>query len=153
MATITIITSINAPIKKCFDLSRSINLHTGSMAHTGETAIAGRMHGLIGPGETVTWRAEHFGIWQTLTSKITDFESPHFFADEMVTGAFKSFRHEHHFSEENGQTIMKDIFTFQSPLGFLGQLANVLFLRRYMRNLLKTRNQVIKQTAAESKQD
>jgi ligand-binding SRPBCC domain-containing protein len=123
------------------------------MAHTGETAIAGSMHGLIGPGETVTWRAKHFGIWQTLTSKITDFESPHFFADEMVTGAFKSFRHEHHFSEENGQTIMKDIFTFQSPLGFLGQFANVLFLRRYMRNLLKTRNQVIKQTAAESKKD
>jgi ligand-binding SRPBCC domain-containing protein len=153
MPTITITTHINAPVECCFDLSRSIDLHTGSMAHTGETAIAGRTHGLIGPGETVTWRAKHLGIWQTLTSKVTDFNSPTFFADEMVSGAFKSFRHEHHFQQQqNGQTLMTDIFTFDAPFGILGRIANFLFLKRYMINLLQTRNQLIKQTA-ERKQD
>ena len=34
-------TLITAPIERVFDLSRSINLHKISTAHTGEKAIAG----------------------------------------------------------------------------------------------------------------
>ncbi|WP_245856885.1 SRPBCC family protein [Mucilaginibacter auburnensis] len=63
---------INAPIKKCFDFARSIDLHIESTKQTGEKAIAGKTSGLIGLGETVTWRAQHFGVWQNLTTKITD---------------------------------------------------------------------------------
>lgn len=140
-------TIINAPVKVCFDLSRSIDLHMESTKHTGEKAIAGRTSGLIERGEMVTWRAKHFGVWQNLTSKITEFKSPDYFTDEMVSGAFKSFRHEHHFSETGGYTLMKDIFVFESPLGILGWLANRLILKKYMTSLLKKRNHVIKQTA------
>jgi ligand-binding SRPBCC domain-containing protein len=63
----------------------------------------------------VTWRAKHFGIWQTLTSKITEFDFPNSFTDVMIKGAFKSFRHEHLFYAINDQTVMKDIFIFESP--------------------------------------
>src|ERR1700759_359494 len=90
-------TMIDAPIQVCFDLSRSIDLHIESTKQTGEKAIAGRTSGLIEMGESVTWRAKHFGVWQNLTSKITEFKSPDYFTDEMVSGAFKSFRHEHLF--------------------------------------------------------
>src|ERR1700754_4413818 len=108
MPPIELLTHINAPIETVFDLSRSIDLHLESTKHTGERAIAGKTSGLIGLGETVTWQARHFGIRQNLTSKITRFEYPTLFVDEMVNGAFKSFRHEHHFSNEGaGQTLMK----------------------------------------------
>ncbi|MDB5139031.1 MAG: cell division protein [Mucilaginibacter sp.] len=147
MTRIELSTHINAPIERCFDLSRSIDLHMESTKQTGEQAIAGRTSGLISLGETVTWRAKHFGIRQTLTSKITQFDSPNSFTDEMISGAFKSFRHEHLFFDVNNQTVMKDIFIFESPLGMLGELANFLFLGSYMTKLLKQRNQVIKQTA------
>jgi ligand-binding SRPBCC domain-containing protein len=140
-------THINAPIQRCFDVARDIDIHVASTAHTGERAIAGRTSGLIGPGETVTWRAKHFGIWQNLTSKITGFDAPNFFADEMVNGAFKSFRHEHYFTEDRKQTVMRDVFVFESPLGMLGKLADWLFLKRYMTGLLVTRNLVIKEEA------
>src|ERR1700744_3953506 len=140
-------TPINAPIERCFDLARSIDLHMESTKQTGEIAVAGRTGGLIELGETVTWRAKHFGIWQTLTSKITEFKYPDYFTDEMVSGAFKSFRHEHLFFAVNNQTVMKDIFIFESPLGWLGRLANYLFLWRYMQNLLEKRNEVIKRAA------
>jgi ligand-binding SRPBCC domain-containing protein len=149
MPTIELITQINAPIEKVFDLSRSIDLHIESTKHTGERAIAGKTSGLIELGETVTWRARHFGIWQNLTSKITEFQYPYLFVDEMVSGAFKSFRHEHHFSQVDQHTIMKDVFEFESPLGILGKLANWLFLKRYMTNLLETRNAAIKKAAEE----
>ncbi|MDV6217067.1 SRPBCC family protein [Mucilaginibacter sp. L3T2-6] len=144
-------TMINAPVEVCFDLSRSIDLHMESTRHTGEKAIAGRTSGLIELGETVTWRAKHFGVWQNLTSKITEFKSPDYFTDEMVNGAFKSFRHEHLFFAINDQTVMKDIFMFESPLGWLGRMANILFLGKYMERLLQKRNKVIK-LAAETSQ-
>jgi ligand-binding SRPBCC domain-containing protein len=147
MPKIELSTIIRAPIEKCFDLARSIDLHMESTKQTGEKAIAGRISGLIELGETVTWRAKHFGIWQTLTSKIIDFDRPNYFVDEMVKGAFKSFRHEHHFSKVNGCTLMKDAFIFESPFGILGRLFNFLVLTRYMKKLLVERNRVIKEAA------
>jgi len=147
MTIIELTTYINAPIEQVFDLARSIDLHTQSMAHTGELAIGGRTSGLIEMGETVTWRARHFGRWQTLTSKITEYNYPHYFTDEMVEGAFESFTHQHLFYAINSQTVMKDIFIYQSPHGKWGQLADFLFLGRYMTSLLKKRNKAIKKAA------
>ena len=122
-----------------------------STAATGERVIAGRAKGLIKLNETVTWRAKHLGVWQNLTSKITEFRSPYYFVDEMVSGAFKSFRHEHHFEQQAGGTLMKDIFTYQSPLGPIGMLANKLFLTKYMTNFLVQRNKAIKEYAESGK--
>ncbi len=147
MPAIELHTHINAPIEKVFDLARSIDLHIQSTKQTGEQAIAGRTSGLIGLGETVTWRAKHFGIWQGLTSKITVYNYPTFFADEMVKGAFKSFRHEHYFSVEGKGTLMRDVFVFESPFGIVGRLFNWLILKRYMTRFLLERNRVIKETA------
>ena len=151
MPCIKIETTIHAPVQRCFDLSRSIDLHQISTIETKERAIAGKTSGLIGLNETVTWQAKHFGITQKLTSKITVFNSPHYFVDEMVKGAFKSFKHEHHFEEINGQTQMKDRFDYTSPLGILGKLFDKLILEKYMFKLLEKRNQVIKEYAESEK--
>jgi ligand-binding SRPBCC domain-containing protein len=147
MSRIELSTRINAPIEKVFDLSRSIDLHIRSTSKTGEQAVAGRTSGLISLGETVTWRAKHFGIWQQLTSKITEFNSPILFVDEMVSGAFKSFRHEHHFLADSEGTLMRDVFVFESPFGMIGRLFNRLILKRYMTGFLVERNRVIKEEA------
>jgi len=86
MPVIQLQTVINAPINVVFDLSRSIDLHKISTAHTNEQAIAGKTSGLISMSESVTWKAKHFGVTQLLTSKITAFKSPHYFVDEMISG-------------------------------------------------------------------
>lgn len=147
MPVITIKTVINAPIDIVFDLSRSIDLHKISTADTKEEAIAGKTSGLIEMGETVTWRAKHFGITQLLTSKITAFNAPFYFVDEMVSGAFKSFKHEHILKEQDGLTVVTDVFNYQSPYGILGKLADILFLERYMKVFLLKRNNIVKQFA------
>lgn len=92
-------------------------MHKISTEQTNEKVIAGKTSGLIGMSESVTWRAKHLGIYQNLTSKITEFDRPNYFADEMQKGVFKEFKHEHHFSELNGGTLMIDIFVYKSPLG------------------------------------
>ena len=147
MPRIELSIGINADKETVFDLSRSIDAHVLSAKQTNEKAISGRTSGLIELDETVTWRAKHLGIYQELEVKITAFDRPNFFVDEMVRGAFKSFRHEHHFKEENGITIMKDVFDYQSPLGILGRLADVMFLERYMTTFLIKRNTDIKRLA------
>lgn len=151
MPKITLETKINAPIEICYDLSLSVDLHQLSTAQTGEHIIAGVHTGVMKLGESVTWRAKHFGVWQELTSKITEAQSPNYFCDEMQKGIFKSMRHEHYFIQKGQIVIMKDIFMFESPLGFLGKIANKIFLERYLSYFLKERNLMIKQVAESGK--
>jgi ligand-binding SRPBCC domain-containing protein len=144
MPEITIRTFIKAPPEKVFDLARSIDLHQTSLGHTREKAIAGVTSSLIGIGESVTWRARHFGVNLEHTSQITAFDPPHFFVDEMIKGPFESFCHEYHFQAESGGTVMTDVFEYRSPFGPLGSIADVLFLERYIRKLLEGRNDEIR---------
>lgn len=140
-------------MNRCFDLARSVEVHLAGNVHWGEQAIAtdGVISGLIGLGQRVTWRAKHFGIRQTLTSEVTAMESPVYFQDVMISGAFQHMRHDHYFRcLSSGETEMKDVFCFAAPLPLLGRLAEILVLRSYMQNLLQERNAAIKQIAESS---
>ncbi len=150
MTRFELITHIRAPRERCFDLSRSVELHTRSTASTRETAVGGRTSGLLQAGDEVMWRARHLGVWQTLTSRITAYEHPAFFRDSMVRGVFARLDHEHHFADDGrGGTIMRDVFEFAAPCGVLGLVAERLVLNRYLRRFLTARNRAIK-AAAES---
>ena len=147
MEKIILQTRINAPIEKVFDLSRDIDFHLISAKKTNETVVGGRISGLMQLGESVTWRAKHLGIYQTLKVKITEFDYPKYFVDEMEKGAFDKMRHKHIFEDDNGSTIMIDIFEFQSPLGFVGKFFNKIYLRNYMTKFLLERNSELKKIA------
>jgi len=140
-------TPVAAPPSRCFDMARDVDLHLRSTAASRERAVGGVTSGLLGPGDEVTWEATHFGVRQRLTSRITEFDPPRRFVDEMVRGAFQRFRHEHQFRAVEGGTEMVDIFDYTSPLGSLGLLADRLFLRRYMSRLLRDRNAYLKRVA------
>lgn len=147
MTSLRLETRIEAPIERVFDLARDIDLHARSMQASGERAVAGRVTGQIGLGETVTWRARHFGIWWSMTSRITVVEPPTRFVDEQARGPFQRFRHEHRFESVDGGTRMTDTWEHRSPLGALGRLVDRLVLARYMLSLLETRNRALKAEA------
>ena len=147
MVTIELRTFIAAPPERVFDLSRSIDLHTRSMAHTREEVVAGRTSGLIGLGETVTWRARHLGVRQRLMVRISGYERPRWFRDELVRGAFATMVHDHHFAPVDGGTEMRDLFRFSAPAGPLGRLVERLLLTAYMTRLLANRNVAMKAMA------
>jgi ligand-binding SRPBCC domain-containing protein len=148
MQLIQIETTIAAPPERCFLLSLNIDLHMESTAGTREVAIAGTTHGIIGAGETVTWRGRHFGMMLTHESLISEYESPHYFQDRMLRGMFKSFVHDH-FCEAmpDGHTLMRDELRFAAPLGPLGWIAETFVLRRYFIQFLEQRNALIKEVA------
>jgi ligand-binding SRPBCC domain-containing protein len=150
MVELTEITTISAPIERCFDLARSVEVHLAGNVHFGESAVAvgGVTTGLVELGQRVTWRAKHLGVWQNLTSEITRMDRPMYFRDEMIQGAFKRMEHDHFFEAKSAhQTVMTDVFRFAAPLPILGRITEVIVLRRYMTNLLRERNEVIKKIA------
>ncbi|MGG7464297.1 SRPBCC family protein [Plantibacter sp. YIM 135347] len=151
--------------ERAFELSRSIDAHLGSMADTREQAVGGVTSGLIGDGEEVTWRARHFGVTWSMTSRITAFDAPHSFTDEQVRGPFHSFRHVHTFvpvperveghfdrlsdreeghfdrlSDREECTLMIDDVTFTAPFGPIGRLAERVALASHLRRLIESRN-------------
>jgi ligand-binding SRPBCC domain-containing protein len=65
----------------------------------------------------------------------------------MVQGAFKRLRHVHEFEFTDGATIMRDTLEWEAPLGILGRLADLLFLRRHMRWFVATKQSDLKRIA------
>ncbi|RLP75759.1 cyclase [Mycetocola tolaasinivorans] len=134
------VTRVRMPRAQLFERSLSIDVHTESLANTRERAIAGVTSGVMSLGETVTWRAWHFGLPLRLTTRITELRAPDFFVDEQVRGPFARFRHEHRFTSEGDHTVMVDRVIFAAPLGVLGRIVERAILARYMKNLIETRN-------------
>lgn len=147
MPVIKYTTYIEAPISRCFDLARDVDVHTKTTSTTKEKAVAGVTKGLLQIGDSVTWEATHLGVRQRLTAKITKMNQPYTFTDELVKGAFHSFTHTHTFKERGTGTVMEDIFDYKSPLGIIGQLADVLFLKRYMKVFIVSRAKELKKIA------
>jgi ligand-binding SRPBCC domain-containing protein len=146
LSQVIVTTYLNAPAERCFNAARSIDLHTQTVwKHTREQAINGVTSGLIGWNESVTFEAVHFGIRQRLTSKITEYDYPHSFTDQMQKGAFRQMKHVHRFKSKDAGTLMTDELNFSSPLGPLGRLFDALVLGRYMRQFLISRNAKLKE--------
>lgn len=119
------------------------------MARFGAQIVGGRRGGQIRAGETVTWRLWQFGIPIRHTSRISEYEPPQWFVDEMVSGVLAAFRHEHRFLRRpGGGCTMLDTVTYRLPCGPLGALADRLVVRRHLRRLLLDRNAEIARTAA-----
>ena len=140
MPNLVLTTWLPATPAACFDLSLSVDAHTGSMGRHRERAIGGVTSGIMGLGDTVTWRATHFGLPFTMTSQITEHEAPRRFVDEQVSGPFRRWWHEHTFVADGGGTRMTDTVELLAPLGPLGRIAETVLLTRYMTRLLEQRN-------------
>lgn len=138
VSSFSVVTRARRSVEEMFDVSLSIDEHVTSMAKSGERAIGGVTSGSIALGETVTWRARHFGVWFTMTSQITSLQRPDRFVDEQVRGPFRSFHHEHTFRRDGDDTIMTDTLTIASPV--FGRLAERVVLVPYLRRLIEHRN-------------
>jgi ligand-binding SRPBCC domain-containing protein len=143
METIRLATWINAPVQRCFLLSLSIDLHIASAGNSHEMAVDGVTTGLIGEGQTVTFRGRHFGMRWKHTSRIDVFRPYSHFRDVMVAGAFRHFEHDHHFAPMDDGTRMRDEIHFLAPWGPLGRV----LARKRLKSFLMERNAVIKRVA------
>ena len=134
---------IEAPIDRVFDLARDVEVHCQTAAFTQERAVGGKTSGLLDLGDTITFEGVHFGTRQRLTARVVEFDRPHRFVDEMISGAFQSMRHVHEFEAVDGGTRMTDTITWTSPYGLFGRVAD-LFVGPHLRRFLRRRNGELK---------
>lgn len=145
-ARITSRTIIAAPPEAVFDLELDVAAHASSLSFSGETVI-GPHPERLGPGDQVTWRARHLGIYWTMTVRICAYDRPRSFADEQVRGPFAWFRHVHTFNVHDAGTEMIDEISFQAPFGPLGWIAERAILSRHLARTIQTRNEYLKTVA------
>ena len=138
-------TVIHAPVERCFDMARDVAAHVESAAFSGEKLVPpGKLEGTLGLGDLVAFEGRHFGMRQRFVARITEVTPPRRFVDEMVTGAFRRLRHEHEFVMHAEGTLMRDILEWESPLGFVGRIADALFVRRHMEWFVRTKQENLK---------
>jgi len=109
--------------------------------------VAGVTSGLLEPGNEVTWQARHLGMRWHLTSRITAFDRPHHFRDEMVRGPFARLVHDHRFELTPAGTTMTDEFDYALPWGWLGELADRVAVHAHLRRFLVRRAHALKEMA------
>lgn len=143
MAAIHLQCVVQAPPELCFDLSLSVRLHLEAAAATGERVIGGSEDGLLQLGDEITWEARHLGLRRRLKTRVSEYERPVYFRDEMVCGPFRSMTHDHHFVVSTDGTVMMDDFEFVSGFPVFDRVILLPHLRRFLAH----RNTVIRDVA------
>jgi ligand-binding SRPBCC domain-containing protein len=81
------------------------------------------------------------------TALITEFEWNHHFADVQKKGPFKSFHHRHELREETRDrvrgTIVRDVIEYDLGFGWLGELAQKLFVSRQLQETFEYRQKAL----------
>lgn len=96
-------------------------------------------------GALIDYEISLFGVgfvWRTL---IESFEPECRFVDVQLKGPYRSWRHTHEFVEVPGGTVVRDRVEYEMPLGPLGGVAWVLFVRRQLDTIFAFRRKAIAQ--------
>lgn len=94
----------------------------------------------IYPGQIIEYKVRPvFGIPVYWMTEITQVQSQKFFIDEQRRGPYSLWHHQHHFEPVEGGVLMTDLVHYSSPLGFLGEIANVVLVKRKLKKLFEYR--------------
>jgi ligand-binding SRPBCC domain-containing protein len=108
---------------------RIISPPSGNRIYAGQL-IEYRLRPL--PGWSVYWMTE-----------ITQVQDAVYFIDEQRFGPYSLWHHQHHFREIPGGVEMTDIVHYKAPFGWLGTLANALFIRKQLDRIFGYRRQQV----------
>lgn len=78
--------------------------------------------------------------WKT---RITEYEPPFLFVDEMEKGPYSLWRHRHTFRPSEQGTIVGDRVEYALPLGPIGNLAHNLMVRRQVEEIFLFRQRAL----------
>jgi len=96
------------------------------------------------PGQIISYVVKPIlGIPMTWVTEITHVEEPNFFVDEQRKGPYKMWHHEHKLVKTENGVMMTDLITYEPPMGFLGAIANKLFIRKQLEAIFEYRRKVL----------
>lgn len=98
------------------------------------------VEGLMYPGLIITYKVSPiFNVKLNWMTEITHVKDLEYFVDEQKIGPYKLWHHQHRIEAIEGGVLMTDIVTYHPPLGFLGSIANTLFIKKKLKEIFDFR--------------
>ncbi len=103
----------------------------------------------MGAGTLIEYRLRLHGIPMRWTTRIELWEPGRRFVDVQVSGPYRLWHHTHEFEPDGrGGTKIRDVVRYALPLGALGALAHVLFVRRDLIRIFDYRREAVERLLA-----
>ena len=119
------------------------NLKVITPPHLG-FKILSELDGKMKEGQLIRYKVKPLlGIPLTWVTRICEVEEGKHFADEQLKGPYQLWYHRHYFEVIPGGVAMKDVIDYSLPLGWLGQLAHWLFVKRQVESIFEFRKKVL----------
>lgn len=91
-------------------------------------------------GQIIEYRVEYFrglkSLWLTEIAHVREYE---YFVDEQRIGPYRFWYHEHKFTPAGGGVLMTDHVTYAAPFGWLGDVVNVVWIRKRLESIFDFR--------------
>jgi ligand-binding SRPBCC domain-containing protein len=136
---------LNIPLAAAWDyFSSPENLSTITPPKMGFN-ITSKVDRKAYQGQIITYKVSPVPFVKTnWVTEITAVKEHEFFIDEQRFGPYSMWHHEHFFEElSNGKTLMKDKISYKIPFGFLGAIAQTLFIKKQLQSIFEYREEVL----------
>lgn len=136
--------SFPIPIEEAWDFfSSPENLKAitpGDMGFDIVSVLPGKVYA----GMIITYRIKPlFNIPLRWITEITHVREPHFFIDHQLSGPYRFWHHQHHFSTIPGGTEMTDILHYAMPFGVAGRMVHFSFIGKKIEEIFDYRHNVL----------
>lgn len=137
--------SFNRSVDELWDfISSPANLKEITPDYMGFEVITPDLPEKMYAGMVIGYRVSPMlGINMNWLTEITQVKEPEFFIDEQRIGPYAMWHHQHHLAPLENGVYMKDIITYQPPLGFLGAMANGLIINRKLKEIFSYRKNIL----------
>ncbi len=126
--------------------SNPANLQRITPGHLGFRIISEHHGDTMYAGQIIEYKVSPLlGIPLYWMTEITHVEPGRFFVDEQRFGPYSLWHHQHHFREVPGGVEMTDIVHYKLPLGFLGDLAHGLMVRKQLKEIFDYRFRAVEE--------
>ena len=136
---------VNASMESLWDfISSPANLKVITPDYMGFDITTEDLPVKMYPGMIISYRVSPLlGIKTTWVTEITQVKEMEYFVDEQRVGPYSIWHHQHHISPIEGGVLMKDIVSYQPPMGFIGAIANSLVIKQKLEEIFDYRVKAI----------
>ena len=96
-------------------------------------------------GACLDYRVRVLGMRLRWTSRIALYQPPREFIDEQIRGPYALWRHRHIFAAQGEGVLVRDEVTYALPCGFLGRIAQKIYVQGALRAVFNYREKMIRE--------
>lgn len=136
---------VKATIEQVWDfISRPENLKKITPDYMGFNIIGDHVPKKMYSGMIISYMVSPMlGIKTNWVTEITHIREKKYFVDEQRVGPYKIWHHQHHIEETDDGVLMTDIISYNPPFGFLGRIANSLFIKKKLNEIFEYRTEAV----------